>query len=129
DFTTGVGHGNVGPATDAECMICHGPNSTLFPEFKVEVAHQIPTRLEGLKYAFNVLSVTNTAPGEFPVVTFSVTDPTNADAPYNIQTDAPFTVCAGGASRLAVILAWNTADYTNAGSGASPAQPVSINPL
>jgi len=76
-----------------------------------------------------VLSATGTAPGEFPSVTFSVTDPTNGNAPYNVQTDAPFTACAGGASRLSINVAWSTTDYTNTGSGLSPALPIQMNPL
>jgi OmcA/MtrC family decaheme c-type cytochrome len=62
-------------------------------------------------------------------VTFSVTDPTNNDAPYDIHADAPFTTCAGGASRLSVNVAWSTTDYTNAGSGVLPALPIQMNPL
>jgi hypothetical protein len=73
--------------------------------------------------------VTGTGPGEFPVVTFSVTDPTNNDAPYDIHADAPFTTCAGGASRLSVNVAWSTTDYTNAGSGVLPGLPIQMNPL
>ena len=73
--------------------------------------------------------MTNTAPGEFPVVRFSVTDPTNGDAPYNVQTDPEWTTCAGGASRLAIGISWNTDDYTNTGSGSPAANPISMNPL
>jgi OmcA/MtrC family decaheme c-type cytochrome len=62
-------------------------------------------------------------------VTFSITDPTNGDAPYNIQMDTPFTTCAGGASRLSIDVAWSTTDYTNAGSGLPPALPIQMNPL
>jgi OmcA/MtrC family decaheme c-type cytochrome len=73
--------------------------------------------------------VTNTSPGENPVVQFSVTDPTNNDTPYNIQTDPAFTTCTFGLSRLAISIAWDTDDYTNTGSGNGPGQPVSMNPL
>ncbi|NOR66633.1 MAG: OmcA/MtrC family decaheme c-type cytochrome, partial [Woeseiaceae bacterium] len=72
---------------------------------------------------------TGTGQGEFPVITFSVTDPTNGDAAYDIHADTPFTTCAGGASRLAVNVAWNTADFTNIGSGNLPGVPISMNPL
>ena len=79
--------------------------------------------------------MTNTAPGQAPVITFSVTDPTNNDTPYNILTDPAFTVAAGGASRLSIDIGWTTAEYTNKDSGSasggtgSPAQPIQINPL
>ncbi len=115
---------------DTQCVTCHGPDSTVGGGvLQVARVHEIPTQLASEAFQFNVLSVTNTAVGEFPVVQFSVTDPTNGDAPYNIQTDAPFTVCAGGASRLAISIGWDTSDYTNTGSGNTPAQPVSMNPL
>jgi OmcA/MtrC family decaheme c-type cytochrome len=115
---------------DTQCVDCHGPESTVGGgNVQVAKVHEIPTQLASENFAFNILSVTNTGVGEFPVVRFSVTNPNNGDAPYNIQTDAPFTVCAGGASRLAISLAWDTTDYTNTGSGSTPAQPVSMNPL
>jgi OmcA/MtrC family decaheme c-type cytochrome len=74
-------------------------------------------------------------------VNFSVVDPTNANAPYNILTAAAFAgtdpgtgkpVCADDAARLAIDIAWETSDYTNWGSGATPSawgQPISLNPL
>ncbi len=67
-----------------------------------------------------------TAGGIYPVVNFSVVDPTNGNAPYNILTAAPFAgtdpgtgkpVCADGTARLAIDIAWETSDYTNWGSG------------
>jgi OmcA/MtrC family decaheme c-type cytochrome len=58
-----------------------------------------------------------------------VTDPTSANAPYNILTDPRFRSAAGGASRLAILIGWDTTDYTNTGSRSVPAQPISINPL
>ena len=129
NFATGEGHA-AGAVNDESCDTCHGPDSTVRDgELRTEVAHKIPTVEAGKKFQFNVLSVSNTAPGQFPVVTFSVTDPTNGDAAYNIHTDAPFTQCAGGASRLSVDIAWATKDYTNGGTGFDPAQPVQINPL
>src|SRR5690606_25050236 len=39
------------------------------------------------------------------------------------------TQCAGGASRLSVNVAWDTADYTNRDSGSPPALPILMNPL
>jgi OmcA/MtrC family decaheme c-type cytochrome len=131
NFATGEGH-QAGAVDDDSCDFCHGPDSTFTYEgrsLRTEDVHKIPTVEEAKKFRFNVLSVSNTAPGQTPSVTFSVTDPTNGNAPYNIQTDAPFTVCAGGASRLSVDIGWSTADYTNVGSGFNPALPVQLNPL
>ena len=118
---------------DSQCVDCHGPNGTVTNSdgrlVQVPVAHEIRTRTAGEAFEFDIVDISNTAPGEFPEVTISVTDPTNADAAYNIQTDDPFTACADGASRLRVDLAWSTTDYTNAGSGSTPALPIQLNPL
>jgi hypothetical protein len=75
-------------------------------------------------------------------VNFSVTDPTNGNAPYNILTDAPFVgidpgtgkpVCASkGTAKLAFDIAWDSRDYTNWGSGATSddwGQPITLNAL
>lgn len=136
NFQTGEGHGadNLA-ASDDQCVTCHGPASTINNgNLRVEVVHRIPTKLAGQRFKYNILGVTNTAPGQSPVVRFSVTDPTNNNAPYNILTDPAFTA-GGGASSLSVNIGWNTANYTNAGSGSAtpgtgtPAQPIRINPL
>ena len=115
---------------DTQCAGCHGPNSTV-QDGRIQVAaiHEIPTQLASAEFQYNILNITNTAVGESPVVQFSVTDPTNGDAAYDIQTDPEFTTCDFGASRLAISIGWDTTDYTNTGSGNTPAQPVSINPL
>ena len=129
----GVHPGGFTFTDDTQCADCHGPTGTVTNAegrlVQVPVAHEIRTETAAAAFRFNVLSATGTAPGEFPSVTFSVTDPTNGNAPYNIQTDAPFTACAGGASRLSINVAWSTTDYTNTGSGLSPALPIQMNPL
>ena len=118
---------------DTQCVICHGPDATVTsPDGRlVRVAdiHEILEKTAGEAFSLNILSVIDTGQGEFPAVTFSVTDPTSGDTAYNIHTDPPFTVCAGGASRLAVNVAWSTTDFANIGSGRLPGVPVSMNPL
>lgn len=115
---------------DTQCLDCHGPNATINGgAARTAEAHAVLTEIESQRFQYNILSITDTAVGENPVVQFSVTDPTNGNASYNIQTDPEFGVCAGGASRLAVSVAWDTRDYTNTGSGNDPAQPVGMNPL
>ena len=115
---------------DTQCTLCHGPESTVAGGgLQVARVHEIPTQIASEAFQYNVLSVTGTGVGEFPVVQFSVTDPSNGDAAYNIQTAPEFTTCDFGASRLAISVGWDTTDYTNTGSGNTPAQPVSMNPL
>ncbi len=119
---------------DTQCVDCHGPNGTVVSSntgrlVQIPIAHEILEKTAGEAFSFNILSATGTGQNEFPEITFSVTDPTNGDAAYNIHADAPFTTCAGGASRLAVNVAWSTTDYANIGSGNLPGVPISMNPL
>lgn len=129
----GVHPGGFAFTDDTQCADCHGPTGTVTNDegrlVQVPVAHEIRTATASAAFKFNIVSAANTAPTQFPSVTFSVTDPTNADAAYNIQTDAPFTACTGGASRLSVDVAWSTTDYTNTGSGLTPGLPIQMNPL
>ncbi len=118
-----------GVVTDnSTCVLCHGAGRLA----DVVAAHDFPARLKAAEARFklNILSASPTGPGSAPVVTFSVTDPSNGDAPYDIKTDPAFT--AGGASTLTVKLGWTKAglaDIGNDGSGQNFGQPVSINAL
>ncbi|MGA9027183.1 MAG: OmcA/MtrC family decaheme c-type cytochrome, partial [Steroidobacteraceae bacterium] len=146
NFATGANHGPSIVANDTQCTTCHGTTSTIDNgQLQVVAAHVIPEVAAAAKFQYVVNSVTFTtdnAHNVYPVVKFSVVDPTNGNAPYNILTAAAFVgtdpgtgqpVCAnGGTARLAIDFAWDTSDYTNWGSGATPAtwgQPVSLNPL
>ena len=120
----GMHPGGIVFPDDTQCVSCHGDTATIADgRLRVAEVHKIPGQIESENFAFNILSVTSTAVGEFPVVQFSVTNPKDGDAPYNIHTDPEFTDC--GPSRLAVSIGWST----NAGTGNAPAQPVSMNPL
>lgn len=118
-----------GVMTDSStCAICHAAGR--YSDKKdIAVAHSFPARLKAAaaKFKYNIISVTPTTAGAKPVVTFSVTDPTNGDKPYDVKTDKVFN--SGGASTLTVKLGWNTADIGNSGSGQNFGQPVSINLL
>ena len=125
-----------GPQTDdSNCAGCHASGAGLAPVDKVHTGLRALQSAASGKYKFNILSVASAAPGQKPVVTFSVTDPTNANAAWTL-TEAAWTA-AGGASRLAVDIAWSTravssagdTNYTNEGSGSNPGQPISIDAL
>jgi len=110
------------------CVLCH--QAGRYTDSKdISIAHNFPSRLAAAnaKFKYNIISATPTTAGGKPVITFSVTDPTNGDAPYDIKTAKAFT--SGGASTLTVKLAWNTADFNNNGSGQNFGQPISINAL
>jgi OmcA/MtrC family decaheme c-type cytochrome len=128
NFDTGTNHGAGGVvATDEQCATCHGANSNF--DLQPDVVHQVPAVEAARKFAYTIVSATNVGQGLKPSVTFKVTDPTNGNAAYNIHSDAPFTQCAGGNSRLSIDIAWSTTDYTNLGSGTNPGQPIQLNPL
>jgi OmcA/MtrC family decaheme c-type cytochrome len=118
---------------DSLCVICHGPEATL--GVSVAEVHQIPEQLASANFQYNVLGIANATVGEAPSVTFSVVnpgnpdDPNDNDVPYDLATDPAWTACADRTRRLAITIAWTSADYTNTGTGNSPAQPVSLNPL
>jgi OmcA/MtrC family decaheme c-type cytochrome len=118
NFATGANHDGGAQADNSACANadCHEPAD-------IESAHAIPDQVAAALFEYNIIDVTNTAPGEFPVVTFSVTDLTND--PYDILNDDPWT----GRGSLNVRIGWPTTDYTNTGSGSTPAQPISIDAL
>jgi len=125
NFSTGDGHtGRNIAVTNAECSTCHRDGGFAGP---VRDSHIVPSTAAGELFEYNILEVTDTAPGQTPIVRFSVTNPTAGDAAYDINNDPQFTT--GGTARLAVILAWNTGDYTNEGSGSAPGKVVSMDPV
>jgi OmcA/MtrC family decaheme c-type cytochrome len=132
NFATGQGHSDANLASsDAECLICHGSNSTVDNgRLRTERAHEILEALAAARFRYSVLNVTNASPGQTPSVTIRVTDPVT-NQPYDITDPAgPFRQAQ---SSLRVDLAWTTRDFHNRGSGSAtatsgaPAQPVAIN--
>jgi OmcA/MtrC family decaheme c-type cytochrome len=120
-----------GVMTDnSTCQLCHGAGR--FTDAKdIVVAHSFPARLKAAaaKFKYNIISVAPSTPGSTPVITFSVTDPTNGDAAYDIKTAAAFTAPV---STLALDLGWTTtgfADIGNDSTGHPFGQPVSVNLL
>ncbi len=86
-------------------------------------------------FEYQIVSVTNTGPGQLPVITFAVKDPASGTS-YDIKNHPAFTSTANGASRLFLQLGWDTRDYTNTGSGselapvgAGAALPIALNAL
>lgn len=127
DFALGKAGGHAGGimSDNSECSVCHRAGGFVG---SIADSHQIKTQVAANKFKFNILSVTQTAPNEFPQVTFSITNPEADNAAYDILNDAEFTA-GGGASRIAVDIAWSTTEYSNEGSGALVANALSLNPL
>jgi OmcA/MtrC family decaheme c-type cytochrome len=102
----------------------------------------MPSRAQApAAFEYNIISVLSSTgaavvgPGEFAVVTFSVTDPATGVA-YDLKTNPAWTQTKSGASRLFLQVAWNTLDFTNADSGSNSvpggrgaAMPIPINAL
>jgi len=140
DVTPGGHPGGVVDET-TDCLFCHQTGRI---GNSVAESHTIPERVAAGRFQFNILDVRNTAPGQQPIVQFSVTDPTTGATPaeqtkYNILTDPAFTEPTG-VSRVAILIGWDSRDHTglpslqvefdNNGSGSNrPGSPVSINPL
>jgi len=123
DFATGTNHGTGIPATDDTCVTCHGPNTTF--GLRPEEVHVVPSLEAAKEFAIQVVSVTDTQPGQFPVVTIKVVDPTNNNAPYDISDPAgPFltTLTTGSRPSLRVDIGFRTTEITNRGSSTSGAQ-------
>jgi OmcA/MtrC family decaheme c-type cytochrome len=101
DFTTGAGHSGLVQINDEHCSTCH--QATMTKEFDLSVpgAHVIPeysNQLIGIN--INIISVTNTAPGDHIKVTYKVTD--NSGSAIN----------SNAMDYLALTLAGNTMDYS-----------------
>jgi OmcA/MtrC family decaheme c-type cytochrome len=114
-----------GNPDDSRCLGCHMEGEVAG---SIQDSHRILTAEAGERFAAEILSVTQTGPGEFPVVQYRIFDPTNDNMPYDLQNDPAWTV-GGGASRLAIDLAWDTVDYTNTGNGEEDASAVSLDAL
>ena len=127
DFDAGDHVGGIND--DSLCLQCHGPNSDIDGgSLRVERVHELPAQIASQNFQYNIENVFDMNVGSMPTVEFSVTNPQDGSY-YDILNDVEFTTCAGGASRLQIGIAWNTADYTNTNSGASPAQPLGMNAL
>ena len=132
NFATGAGHSAANiVANDSQCSTCHGPSSTIDNGLlAVVAAHTTAVDTAIQHFLFNIVSVTHTGPGQTPVATISVTDPTNNNAPYPIgAASGPFQQST---SALNLDLAWSTSSLSvngvnNVGSGSNPAQPLTLN--
>jgi len=111
-----------GQPDDSRCSQCHGPDKT----YGVENSHRMLVQEAREAFEAEILAVTNTGPGETPVVNFKVTNPLNDDEPYDILNDPVWT---NSSSSLSVRFAWSTTDYTNTGNGSDNASSISANAL
>jgi OmcA/MtrC family decaheme c-type cytochrome len=117
NFTTGANH-TAGPATDGSCTTCHVPQDDKEYGAGIKTAHVVPVKSSQLKgYTAQILSVTNAAPGQKPIVTFKLQ---NGDGSF--VDPGVYKVSANGS--LSIKLGGPTTDYTNPGMNAN-GQPIS----
>ncbi len=121
---------------DRNCALCHASGAAQAPIDQVHTGlPSVQATITG-KYKYNIISVTNTAAGQNPVVTYSVTNPQDGGV-YDLANDPAWTQTTTGNSRLAIDIAWSTlpvttagdVNYDNQGSGTNPGQPVTIDAL
>lgn len=104
DFTKGAGQpgGHLGgvQTDDTRCSRCHIPDSGAEFDLSVTGSHTIPEKSRQLPGVnFQIVNVTNTAPGQKPTVTFNIKD--NAGNP----------IAPAAMNRLRLTLAGPTTDY------------------
>lgn len=115
-------------ADNSACTTCHPPTGTWTPgttPAPVITVHQDVALLAAAAFQYNIESITYAAPDV--TIVFSVTNPATG-AHYDILGDPEFTA-GGGASRLGIIVGWDTSDYSNEGSGRAAGAPVTVNAL
>jgi OmcA/MtrC family decaheme c-type cytochrome len=132
DFANAGHPGGLTFSDDTQCLDCHGPNATVNGgAVRIEVAHQVPEDVQAAKFAYEVVSVTDQTNaslefGEQPKVTVRVVDPTNNNAPYDIQ--APGGPFLQSSAALRVDLAWTGTEINNVGSASNSNPPDQATP-
>ncbi|MBF0244692.1 MAG: OmcA/MtrC family decaheme c-type cytochrome, partial [Planctomycetes bacterium] len=86
NFATGEGHssGNVAMTSDSQCATCH--DASYIESKHVTQARKVQEKAKD--YDYIVHYVGNVSPGDYPKVTFSMVNPTNRTAPYDVTSTA-----------------------------------------
>ncbi|MBT4492242.1 MAG: OmcA/MtrC family decaheme c-type cytochrome [Gammaproteobacteria bacterium] len=103
NFSTHAG----GQTDNSGCQSCHSASGIAG---SVIGNHRNDAIEDMAEISVAITSVQNAAPGQQPMVTFSVTNPKD-DTAYDILTDSRWTD-----GRLRLALAWNTDEFTNTGA-------------
>lgn len=126
-LTNTGGNHPAGAQPNSNCASCHSEGG-LFES--VLESHEIPRQVWAKRFRYNLLAVDQTAEGQSPMVTFSITDPANGDAVYDLINDPAFT---GDQTGVSMNFAWPTSDYTNvannagtAVTGTAPSRPLNV---
>jgi len=102
---------------DTQCLLCHGPESDI-ASVRVAVAHEIPEALAAEEFEYQVVSITDTGPGETPTASIRVLnpmDPNYAADPLSTAYDITDPNGPFQASRasLRLDIAWTSSELGN----------------
>ena len=129
----GVHPGGFNFSDDTQCVDCHGPTGTVTGSngrlVQVPIAHEVRLDTAARAFEYQVVSITNTGPGQIPTATIRVrnpTDPNYAANPngtaYDIADPAgPFQTASAS---LRLDIAWNNTDLGNLDPNGTLARPV-----
>ncbi len=104
NFATGANHPGGPQPNDQYCARCHYPQGEQEYDASIMGAHTVPYKSQQLvNPKFQILGITNTAPGQNPTVQFKITD----------KNGNPLTPSdmGGSSGRLAATIAGPTSDY------------------
>ena len=118
-------HDFGGPVADGLCVSCHAEGgvggATAANHLK---GAKLAAKVAREQFEFEIIDVGSFLPGETPVITFAVNNPSDGTR-YDLNADPAFTT-GGGVATLNLDIAWPTTDYSNEGSGSDPAQPLRV---
>jgi OmcA/MtrC family decaheme c-type cytochrome len=111
-------------ADDTQCVACHGPNGTVVGSngrlVQVPVAHEILEDTAAQAFEYQVVSITNSGPGQMPTATIRVRNPLD-DTNYDIGDPAgPFQTASAS---LRLDIGWNNVDLGNLDPNDTLARP------
>jgi len=104
---------------DTQCLLCHGPDSPVGDgAFRVAVAHEIPEAIAAQEFEYEVVSITDTGPGETPTASIRVLnpmDPGYAADPLSTAYDIndPTGPFQASRARLRMDIAWTSTTLGN----------------
>ena len=112
-----------GQDDDTHCRSCHAMGGAAG---SVAASHVIPVDVAARRFAFDLVAVNDTAPGQRATLDFRVVDPLDGNRPYDLAS-APAFQQSG--ARLGMTVAWPNADYTNTRPGATDASSIATDVL
>jgi OmcA/MtrC family decaheme c-type cytochrome len=121
DWANGGHPGGFTFSDDTQCLDCHGPNAPINGgAAQTAEAHRLVLQERAAEFEYEVVSVTNAAPGQIPEATIRVINPQDGTA-YDINDpNGPFQLSG---SRINLDIAWTTEDIGNVDPNDDLARP------